>query len=78
MIDMPFVYMHNTPKGCGRPGWLMKRMPTWAQPLRSDDATHLDGSPIKAMSPLLCESCGRSLNIPSTHDVFPLTVAVFE
>lgn len=79
MSDPLFVYMHNTPRGCGRPGWLMWRLPEYASSLKSADALHLDGRPIKFGESLRCDTCGRVLIMtPSTHDIFPLSVAAFE
>lgn len=54
---------------CGKPAFYMTRMPQKYDPVRADDAEHLDGGKMIAQSPIRCGSCGRLMGQPETKNI---------
>ena len=68
----PFVYIH---RDCGYPAFYLKRKPAPVDPVRSSDGLHLDGRPIRASAPCLCDTCGEPVGLPKTANVLAMVAS---
>lgn len=60
--QFPYVMIH---RDCGKPAFLMRRKPLPRDLAQSEDAAHLDGTPIKFESTPECDSCGAIVKLYS-------------
>jgi hypothetical protein len=49
---------------CHQPAFDLTERPAAGTPCKSANARHLDGAPIVANSPMLCDNCGRQCGEP--------------
>lgn len=61
-----WVYLHLD--GCGKPAFSLNYEPKHGEPMRSNGAFHIDGTPIGRGAEVRCGSCGQSIK-PVLHFV---------